>query len=121
MGALQPTWRVRLLRRTDGRFDEPDTSQKYGPEARLILGSRESAQSLAGCGFLQNSMRLFCRLFKLTRERETGGRGRWSPTLAAMKLRQGWGTHAFVAELRVGHPALCEAVNGLTRGSIIDP
>src|ERR1035441_9445025 len=67
MGAFQPTRRVRLLRRTDGRFDEPGTSQKSGPEARLILGSRESSQSLAGSGFPQITMRLSCRLFKRTR------------------------------------------------------
>jgi hypothetical protein len=69
MGAFQPTRRVRLLRRTDGRFDEPGTSQKSGPEARLILGSRESSQSLAGSGFPQITMRLSCRLFKRTRDR----------------------------------------------------
>src|ERR1035441_7062317 len=75
MGAFQPTRRVRLLRRTDGRFDEPGTSQKSGPEARLILGSRESSQSLAGSGFPQITMRLSCRLFKRTQARAVPGQG----------------------------------------------
>jgi hypothetical protein len=72
-------WRVRLLRRTDGRFDEPAPPQTYELDARLILGSRASAQSVAGCAFLQDSMRLCCRWFKRTQRsrasRATAGSG----------------------------------------------